>query len=296
MASTNASWMPSVTIRRERRGAALAGLEERALDRAVDRDRRGRRRRARRAGSSPPSRAGPSRTARRTRAQPALPTACEPVKVTPRTLRVMDQCVADARAAAVHEVERPGRQAGARDDLGERPRGGGNELGRLEHDRVAVGEGRRDLPRRDRDREVPRRDDADHAERLAQHVDIDAGSHRADVLAADPQRLAGEVLEDPRGALDLARCPRPWACPPRARAASPSSSARAASSTPIFSSAVKRSAGVAADHAGAAPSAASTATSTCAASAIAYSPTTSVRSDGFTSCATPPPSTHPPPT
>src|SRR5439155_9346363 len=45
-----------------------------------------------------------------------------------------------------------------------------------------------------------RRDDRDHAERLARDLDADAGTHRLHDLARDAQRLAGEELEDVRGA------------------------------------------------------------------------------------------------
>jgi hypothetical protein len=80
---------------------------------------------------------------------------------------MIEQRLADHRAAAHDEVEHALRQAGARQDLGQRPGAAGHEVGRLEHDAVAVGQRRRDLPGRDGDREVPRRDDADHADRLA---------------------------------------------------------------------------------------------------------------------------------
>jgi hypothetical protein len=56
-------------------------------------------------------------------------------------------------------------------------------VGRLEDDGVAVGQRRRDLPRRDRDREIPRRDDADDADRLARDLDVDAGTHLGNLLA-----------------------------------------------------------------------------------------------------------------
>ena len=112
--------------------------------------------------------------------------------------------LADHRAAAHHQVEHAGRQPGAADDLGERPGAARHEVGGLEHDAVAVGERRRDLPGRDRDREVPRRDEPDDADRLAGDLDLDAGPHRGQLLAGEPQRLAGEELEDLPGARRLA--------------------------------------------------------------------------------------------
>ena len=80
----------------------------------------------------------------------------------------------------------------------------GHELGRLEHDRVAVGERRRDLPRRDRDRKIPGRDDPDHPDRLARRLDVDVRAHRSELLAGDSQRLAGEEIEDLAGPGDFA--------------------------------------------------------------------------------------------
>ena len=79
-----------------------------------------------------------------------------------------------------------------------------HEVGRLEHDRVAVGERRRDLPGRDGDREVPRRDHADDADRLAGDLDVDARAHGGELLAGEAQRLAGEEGEDLAGAGRLA--------------------------------------------------------------------------------------------
>jgi len=48
-------------------------------------------------------------------------------------------------------------------ELGEAERGERRQLGRLQHDGVPAGEGGAELPRRDRDREVPRHDQAHHA-------------------------------------------------------------------------------------------------------------------------------------
>jgi hypothetical protein len=65
---------------------------------------------------------------------------------------------------------------------------------------VAEGQRRRDLPGRDGDREVPRRDEADHADRLARDFDADAG--RTDGTRSPFRRsaFAGEELEDVAGA------------------------------------------------------------------------------------------------
>ena len=115
-------------------------------------------------------------------------------------MKVIEQRLPDHRAGADHEVEHTCRNAGAGDDLGQRMRRARHQLGRLEHHGVAVAEGRRDLPGRDGDGEVPRRDDADDADGLARDLNADAGTDRGDRLARKAQRLAGEELEDLPGA------------------------------------------------------------------------------------------------
>ena len=70
--------------------------------------------------------------------------------------------------------------------------------------RIAEGERRRDLPGGNGDREIPRRDDADDADRLARHLDVDARPHGGEFLAGNAQGLAGEEIEDLRGAADFA--------------------------------------------------------------------------------------------
>ena len=56
------------------------------------------------------------------------------------------------------DVEHAGRQAGLGERLGDVQAGERRLVRELEHDRVAVDERRRELPDRDREREVPRRD------------------------------------------------------------------------------------------------------------------------------------------
>src|SRR5207248_6977925 len=123
----------------------------------------------------------------------------------PGDARIVEQRVADLRALAHHQVEDPSGKAGLADDLGERPGAAGHQLRGLEYHRVAVAQRRRDLPGRDGDREIPRRDDRDDAERLARDLDADAGAHRLHDLAGDAQRLAGEELEDVGRAHHFAR-------------------------------------------------------------------------------------------
>ena len=88
----------------------------------------------------------------------------------------------------------PGGKPDLQRDLAERQRGQRRLARRLEDDGVAAGQRRRDLPRREQQREVPRHDRGDDADRLAQRV--------GEVVALDRNRLArhlvgpaGEVLE-----------------------------------------------------------------------------------------------------
>ena len=82
-----------------------------------------------------------------------------------------------------------------------RPR---HQIGGLEHHGVAVAQRRRDLPCGDRDRKIPRRDQADDAERFARDLDVEAGTNRGDLLARHAQRLAGEERKDLARARDFA--------------------------------------------------------------------------------------------
>jgi hypothetical protein len=77
--------------------------------------------------------------------------------------------------------------------------GARHEVSRLKHHGIAVTQRRRDLPGRDRNREIPGRNDADDANRLTSHLDLDAGPHTRDLLAHQPQRLAGEEIENLTG-------------------------------------------------------------------------------------------------
>ena len=132
------------------------------------------------------------------------PVATEPVNVTASTLLVLQDRLADHRAAPDHEIEHALGHARAHDDFRKRMGGARHEVSGLEHDCVAIGQSRRDLPGGNGDREVPRRDDADDAERLARHLDVDVGPHAREFLARDPQGFAGEEVEDLPGSSRLA--------------------------------------------------------------------------------------------
>jgi hypothetical protein len=68
-------------------------------------------------------------------------------------------------ALAHDEVQHALRQAGAVQDIDDPPGTARHQIGRFEDDGVAVAERRGDLPGRNGDRKIPRRDDADDAKR-----------------------------------------------------------------------------------------------------------------------------------
>src|SRR5690606_41837908 len=79
-----------------------------------------------------------------------------------------------------------------------------DHAGWFPHHGVAVAQCGRDLPRRDRDREVEGRDDRDHADRFADHLDPFTGSRRRVDLPDGAQPLGTVEAEDLRGAPYLA--------------------------------------------------------------------------------------------
>lgn len=87
-----------------------------------------------------------------------------------------------AHHGAHDEVQHALRQAGAVENIDDRPRTARHQFGRLEDDGVAVAERRGDLPGGNGDREIPRRDDADDAERLAGDLDADIRANRRENL------------------------------------------------------------------------------------------------------------------
>ena len=96
---------------------------------------------------------------RRRAAMMSSPTAFDPVNVTNATVGVLDQRGPDLLADAGQEREHAGRQARLEEDLDQPRRDARRLLRRLEHDGVAGHERRRHHAGRDREREVPRRDD-----------------------------------------------------------------------------------------------------------------------------------------
>mmetsp|Transcript_38569 Transcript_38569/g.87715 ORF Transcript_38569/g.87715 Transcript_38569/m.87715 type:complete len:500 (+) Transcript_38569:271-1770(+) len=109
------------------------------------------------------------------------------------------QRLARLRAVARHDVDHTGRDR-VLQELHEHHDGGGSLLGRLEHDAIAGGQGRRQLPRRHEQREIPRDDLADHTQRL-----LDAQRHQVGVdlsgrtfLGTDHTREVAEVVHAER--------------------------------------------------------------------------------------------------
>ncbi len=168
-----------------------------------------------------------------------------------------------------------------------------NQIRRLEDNGVSVGERRRDLPGGNGDRKVPGRDNADDSDRLSRHLDVHIRTHGAEFLPGYPQNFAREEIEDLSGATDfpdgfgqgLAFFPRKQ--PSEFLLARENLGRDLEQKIVPFLRAVL-------DHAGNAACAAMTAASAWAASACAYSPTTSLVSEGLTLRETLAPSTHSP--
>ncbi|MNN02048.1 hypothetical protein D3C81_1146870 [compost metagenome] len=114
--------------------------------------------------------------------------------------RAVHQCIAHHTTAAHDQIEHAGREACAGDDFRQRPGATRHQVSRLEHDAVAVGQGRGDFPRRNGNREVPRGDQTNHAQGFASDFDVDARTHRRQIVAGQTQAFTGEELEDVAGA------------------------------------------------------------------------------------------------
>ena len=118
-------------------------------------------------------------------------------------MRIVGQREADV-GAAEHDLQRLLRHARLVQDLDQRQHRAGCGGGGFDHDRVAGRERRGELPRGDRDREVPRRDQPDDAERAAAREDERPRLRRVGELAAEALGLAGVEVQHGRRALDLA--------------------------------------------------------------------------------------------
>ena len=101
-------------------------------------------------------------------------------------VRMVHERIADLGAGPRDDVENPVGKAGLLEDLRELEHGGGRVRGRLDDDGVAADERRHGLPRRDRDRKVPRRDEPAHPDGLARR-------HRPFVLQLGRSRHAEQA-------------------------------------------------------------------------------------------------------
>ena len=117
---------------------------------------------------------------------------------------VAHEPIADRATAAVDDVDDALRDARLVEELDEALPERGRVGRRLEDDGVPRDERRRDLPGRDRDREVPRRDDADHADRHPHgHLELVPKLRRSG-LAEEPPTLAAHVEAHVDRFLDVA--------------------------------------------------------------------------------------------
>ncbi len=137
----------------------------------------------------------------------SLPTSVEPVNATLST----SSCSASARAGvavAGDDVQDAVGDARLERQLAEAQRAQRRLLGRLEDDRAAGGQRRADLPGGHQQREVPRDDLADDADRLLERVGVELGARhvgqrRRDGRAAQLRRPAGHVPEQVGGERDV---------------------------------------------------------------------------------------------
>src|SRR5262245_51954175 len=115
---------------------------------------------------------------------------------------MLDEALADDRALPDDDVHDTLRDPGLEAELAEPERRERRQLGRLQDDGVAARERRTELPARDVRREVPRDDEPDDAERLAERGRN--ASRDRDRLAAVLVDGARVEVEDLRDHADLA--------------------------------------------------------------------------------------------
>ena len=107
-------------------------------------------------------------------------------------------------AIASHDVDDAVGDARFREQFTEAQRRERRLLGRLEHDRAACGERRRELPGRHHEREVPGYDLPDHTDRLAQRISVPiAGARDRNGLAHKARRPSSHVAEHIDRAADV---------------------------------------------------------------------------------------------
>ena len=107
------------------------------------------------------------------------PTSVDPVKATLATSGCSTSRVPTTDPLPATTCSTPSGMPASRASSASRSADERGDLGRLDHDGVAGGQGRADLPRGDGDREVPRDDGGHHAERLVEgHVHATGHRHR----------------------------------------------------------------------------------------------------------------------
>ena len=126
----------------------------------------------------------------------SLPTSVEPVKATLST----SGCSASAAPAVspkpVTMLTTPSGKPASLNQFAETQRRERRLFGRLQHDRAAGGQRRRELPGRHHQREIPRYDLADDADRLAQCIDVPiAGARHLNRFAVEARRPSRHVPE-----------------------------------------------------------------------------------------------------
>ena len=118
--------------------------------------------------------------------------------------RVVEDRV-DGVAASVDQIEHAGRDLVDRvDQLEDQLRGSRVALGGLQDEGVAAGDRVGQEPERDHRREVERGDRGDHADGLADHLDVDAAGDALEVLALEQMGDSGGCLDRLDPAQDLA--------------------------------------------------------------------------------------------
>ena len=145
----------------------------------------------------------PSSSCERLPRRPAVsrmpsPTGTEPVNEIARTPGCSTSGVPTAEPRPMTTFRTPARQPGVIQRPHDVQAGERRVLRELEHHGVAVDQRRRELPHRDRGREVPRGDQADDADRAVHGVDRPAGDRLLVELADRAERLAGRVAQDLR--------------------------------------------------------------------------------------------------
>ena len=140
----------------------------------------------------------------------SLPTSVDPVNATLSTSSWAASAAPGGLAEAGHHVHHTVGDSGLGDQPGQPQRGQRGLLGGLEHHGVPGRQRRGQLPRGHQQREVPRDDLPDHADRLAQRIGMEVGArhvrHRdVDCVALDLGRPPGHVVEHVRGQRHVGR-------------------------------------------------------------------------------------------